>query len=131
MANASQEPGHHVNKEVQTYRTIGKASSQVYEALGKACTKHTEHLAHFNLKVEHEPCQGAIIPELKFNMAFTHLTLAGLKQLEPIWFVVDSIMGESRASECPQEIPELDKLTGSLKVSVRRVYSVFLFLSLY
>ena len=103
------------HEEIQVSQSIGKASRQVYEALGKACTKHTEHLAHFNLKVEVEPCQGAIIPEMKFKMAFTHLTLAGLSQGEPVWFVVDSIMEGSEKMERLRTIPKIDHLTESLK----------------
>ena len=103
------------HKEIQVCQSIGKASRQVYEALGKACTKHTEHLAHFNLKVEHEPSQGTIIPEMKFKMAFTHLTLTGLSQGDPVWFVVDSITEGSEKTELLKAIPKIDHLTASLK----------------
>ena len=112
---AIREPVRYTHKEIQVCRTIRKASQQVYEALGKACTKHTEHMAHFNPKVEHKPCQGAIIPELKFNMAFTHLTLTGLSQGEPVWFVVDSITEGSERTEHLKTIPKIDQLTASLK----------------
>lgn len=109
------EPVRYTHKDIQICRMIRKASQQVYEALGRACTKHTEHMAHFNLKVEHEPCQGAIIPELKFKMAFTHLTLTGLSQGEPVWFVVDSITEGSDKTEHLRTIPKIDQLTASLK----------------
>lgn len=112
---AFREPARYTHKEIEICRTIGKASRQIYEALGKACTKHTEHLAHFNLKVEHEPCQGGMIPELKFKMAFTHLTLAGMSQGEPVWFVVDSITEGLDTTERLKGVPEVDKLTASLK----------------
>lgn len=114
-AGVSKGSARHDTKEVQICRTIGKASGQVYKALGKACTKHSEHLAHFNLKVEHEPCRGTMVPELKFNMAFTHLTLAGLCQVEPVWFVVDSIIGDAEMAGHTKDVPKLDQLTGSLK----------------
>ncbi|KAL8782762.1 MAG: hypothetical protein Q9195_009577 [Heterodermia aff. obscurata] len=114
-ADVSRGPARHITKEVHICRTIGKASGQVYKALGKACTKHSEHLAHFNLKVEHEPCRGTTVPELKFNMAFTHLTLAGLCQVEPVWFVVDSIIEDAETTNPPKDVPKLDQLTGSLK----------------
>ena len=111
----SNGPALHVTKEVQICRTIGKASNQVYKALGKACSKHSEHSAHFNLKVEHEPCQGTMFPELKFNMAFTHLIVAGLRQVEPVWFVVDSIIEDAEMTGHLKDVEELDQLTRSLK----------------
>ena len=111
----SQKTTRYTHKEIQVCRIIGKASRQVYEALGKACTKHTEHLAHLNLKVEHEPCQGAIISELKFQMAFTHLTLSGLSQGEPVWIVVDSITEGAEKTEHLKTIPKIDQMTASLK----------------
>ena len=114
-AEVSRGSARHVTKEVQICRTIGKASGQVYHALGKACTKHSEHLAHFNLKVEHKPCRGTTVPELKFNMALTHLTLAGLCQVEPVWFVVDSIIEGAETTDHTKDVPKLDQLTGSLK----------------
>ena len=109
------EPVRYTYKEIQVYRTIRKASQQVYKALGKACTKHTEHLAHFNPKVEHEPCQGAEIAEMKFKMAFTHLTLTGLSQVEPVWFVVDSLSEGSEITGRFKRAPKIDQLTASLK----------------
>ena len=56
-----------------------------------------------------------MVPELKFNMAFTHLTLAGLRQVEPIWFVVDSIIEDEEMDDRTKDVPKLDILTGSLK----------------
>ena len=56
-----------------------------------------------------------MVPELKFNMAFTHLTLAGLCQVEPVWFVVDSIIEDEEMTDHTKDVPELDQLTGSLK----------------
>ncbi|KAL6720531.1 hypothetical protein ACLMJK_002455 [Lecanora helva] len=83
------------NQEVERYGVIGKASQQVYEALGKACTKHTEHQAQFCVEVEqaiiHQD-QGA---RVRFNMGYTHLHLAGAAdQNDLTWFVVDSTSGD-------------------------------------
>ena len=108
-------PARQIHKEVQLWQTIRKTSGQVYNALGRACTKHTEHLAHFDLRVEHGPGRNASIPELKFKMAFTHLTLAGISQREPVWFVVDSIFEKSGDSDCHENVPPIEQLTGSLK----------------
>ena len=75
---------------------IGQASRQVYEALGKACTKHTEHQAHFCVEVEQANITGDHSAQVKFNMAYTHLPLAGsADQSDLIWFVVDSTSGNA------------------------------------
>ena len=86
------DPGN--QKAIEKYQIIGKASRQVYEALGKACTKHTEHLAHFRVEVEQAVVERFAAPQVKFSMAFTHLTLAGASGMgDPIWFIVDSTVG--------------------------------------
>ncbi len=80
--------------EIEKYQTIGQASCQVYEALGKACTKHTEHQAHFCVEVEQELMHGVNGSQLKFKLAFTHLNLVGSAQQDDLlWFVVNSIIG--------------------------------------
>ena len=81
--------------EVEKYKVIGRASKQVYEALGNACTKHTEHQAHFCVEVEQAIIQGESGAQVKFNMAYTHLQLAGNlhDDSELMWFVVDSTSG--------------------------------------
>lgn len=87
--------------EVEKYKVIGQASRQVYEALGKACTKHTEHQAHFCVEVEQAIMNGRHGAQVRFSMAFTHLTLAGATdQGELIWFVVDSSTGDAMGLAC-------------------------------
>ncbi|MCJ1426288.1 hypothetical protein MMC29_004191 [Sticta canariensis] len=76
---------------IETYQTIGKASRQVYEALSRACTKHAEHLAHFRIDIEYKSRNELAVSQIKFNMAFTHITFSGnMNSAYPIWFVVDS-----------------------------------------
>lgn len=83
-------------KEVEKYQIIGQASRQVYDALGEACTKHTEHQAHFCVEVEQATITGDHSAQVRFNMAYTHLTLAGsADQGDLIWFVVDSMSGDA------------------------------------
>ena len=48
MSNVSR----HIRDDIRKYQTIGEASGLVYEALGKACNKHTEHIAHFRVEAE-------------------------------------------------------------------------------
>jgi hypothetical protein len=61
--------------DIQKYRIIGKAFCQVYESLRKACTKHTNHMTHFGVKVEHVILGGESSLQVKFDMAFAHRVL--------------------------------------------------------
>ena len=83
-------------QEVERYQIIGQASRHVYEALGRACTKHTEHQAHFCVEVEQAKITGNHGAQVKFSMAYTHMTLAGsADQNDLVWFVVDSTSGDA------------------------------------
>ena len=78
-------------QEVERYQIIGQASRQVYEALGRACPKHTEHQAHFCVEVEQAKITDDRNAQIKFSMAYTQTTLAGsTDQSDLIWFAVDS-----------------------------------------
>ena len=80
--------------EIQRYQTIGQASCQVYEALSKACTKHTEHQALFRVKVEQELVHGVYGSRFKFDMAFTSpKSSSSTQQDDLLWFVINSIVG--------------------------------------
>ena len=110
------EPSRDTRNDIQKYRTIREASRQVYEALSTACNKHTEHLAHFRVQVEEITFNGGSAPQVKFNIAFTHMTLAGATGSgEPIWFVVDSTINEQTTTSCGDHIPSLDELGKTLK----------------
>lgn len=101
---------------IETYQTIGKASQQVYEALSRACTKHAEHLAHFRIDIEYKSRNELAVSQIKFNMAFTHITFSGtMNSAYPIWFVVDSAQdGITTGNKC-QRTACLDGLETSLE----------------
>lgn len=81
---------------MERYQIIGQASRQIYEALRRACTKHTEHQAHLCVEVEQANITGDHSAQVKFNMAYTHMNLAGsADQSDLIWFVVDSTSGDA------------------------------------
>ena len=102
--------------DVWRYQTIRKASQQVYEALGKACNKHTEHMAHFRMEVEQFVSNGQIAPQVKFSLAFTHMTLAGsTSSIDPIWFQVESTLGDETGRPSGGKAPNLDEHGKTLK----------------
>ena len=78
-------------QEVERYQIIGQASRQIYEALGRACTRHAEHQAHFCVEVEQAKITDDRNAQIKFSMAYTQMTLADSDdQSDLIWFAVDS-----------------------------------------
>ena len=102
--------------DIQKYQVIGKASCQVYEALRKACTKHSEHMAHFRTEVEHAVLDEKSSLQIKFEMAYTHRVRIDVPYLEdPIWFLVDSIISEHIDTCTSKETACMDELKKSLK----------------
>ncbi|CAF9930721.1 hypothetical protein IMSHALPRED_008261 [Imshaugia aleurites] len=104
-------------EEVERYQVIRQASRQVYEALGRACTKHTEHQAHFCVEVEQSKTTGNHEAQVKFSMAYTHTTLAGsTDQSDLIWFAVDSTSGDAgRPGNSDATVDHHDSFSQSLK----------------
>ena len=102
---------------MERYQIIGQASREVYEALGRACTKHTEHQAHFCVEVEQANIIGDHSAQVKFSMAYTHMTLASsADQSDLIWFVVDSMSGNAMGpGNSDIKINHHDSLSQSLK----------------
>ena len=104
-------------QEVERYQIIGQASRQVYEALGRACTKHTEHQAHFCVEVDQAKITDDDSVQIKFSMAYTHMTLAGsADQSDLIWFAVNSMKGDAvEPGNSAHSIGQNDDLNSSLK----------------
>ena len=102
----TRKPSAHVTPvELQRYQTIGQASCQVYEALSKACTKHTEHQVHFCVEVEQELVHGICGSCFKFNMAFTSpMSSSSPQQDDLLWFVVNSIVGDDDTDPSIEDI---------------------------
>ena len=104
------------NGDIEKFRDIQEASRQVYDALGNACTKHTEHFAHFCIEAKHASSCETSAPQVKFSMALTHLTLTGsATQGDPLWFVIESIIGNAAASGGGDLGPRLCNFAESLK----------------
>jgi len=102
-------------QEVERYKVIRQASQQVYESLGKACTKHKEHQAHFCVEAKQVENGGEDCFQIRFNMAYTQRPGAP-NQSELIWFVVDSTSGyiEKQGSSVLNTLSK-DSIENSLK----------------
>lgn len=97
-SRAISRPTQTAHIDLRRYDIIRKAAQQVYEALSSACTKHTEHLAHFRVEVEEVIPKNDAPPKVKFNLGFTHVTLAGTNSSgDSMWFVVDAAINDQTA----------------------------------
>ena len=94
-----------IQKEITRLKAVGEASEKVYEALGRACTKHSEHLAHFCVNPVSESTESIKNTQFKFNIAFTRLPL--IAEIEhnsrsgdsiPLWFMIDTVMDQGPKS---------------------------------
>lgn len=114
-------PGHQqirqTHQEVERYKVIGQASRQVYEKLDKACTKHTEHQADFCVQFNQAIINEDHGVQVKFDMAYTHLTLtSSADQCDLIWFVVNSANGDFIKAGCSSATTDFqDAVMHSLK----------------
>lgn len=82
-------------REITSLRAIQRASEQVYNALGKACTVHTTHSAQLCLEAKHVTSSQT---QIRFDMAFNHLALSGSAMSgDPIWLAIESISNDPLA----------------------------------
>lgn len=92
------------------------AAQQLYDALGRACTKHTVHTAHFNLHVEaREASDGDNCSAIKFQLALRQTSLVGHHQGDASWLIINSILQDSSASTALEPSAQLDHLGMCLK----------------
>ena len=85
------------SKEMAKFALIKTAARNLYEALGTACTKHTEHQAHFSL----QPVWQGLEPHIRFSIAFRHFTINHLSGDRPMWFQVESVVTGSITKAVP------------------------------
>ena len=100
--------------DLRSYAIIRKAARALHEALSSACTKHTEHLAHFRVEIEEVMIKNDTCPKVKFSLGFTHLTLAKAdRSHDSLWFIVDTAINEHTATpvdEVKSKDHELDEI---------------------
>ena len=116
-----------VYKEVERCELIGKASQQLYSALGNACTKHSLHQAHCCVEVRQTLNDEENGSQFKFDIAFTHLSLAGsADKSDLLWFVVKSTIGGALVQGDRNALEVVDgKLTQTLKRQIEQNPTVF------
>lgn len=88
---ATSRPSSSTRGRVARYAAVKTAATDLYQALGLACTKHTAHQAHLSLK----PTYGDL-SQIKFTIAFRQtIPLAESRKLcndtnSPMWLTVES-----------------------------------------
>ena len=86
------------------FRIVQMAASQLYEALGAACTKHSEHQAQVSL----EPAYEKSRPQVRFRIAFRQRASSTLDQSGSSFFTVESsVTGSIVASDSNGTIQNL------------------------
>lgn len=92
-ANPVQRTTKRQDKDIEKLRLIHRASILLYQALGSACTKHTEHQAHFCLQPS---LKEDLHPQVRFSIAFNNLTFGNTSGLaDLLWFDVDTSIKEA------------------------------------
>lgn len=93
----SNQPPKIQDKGISKYTTVREASAKVYQALARACTKHSEHLALFCFNPLWDTHDENSSLQVKFRIAITRVPLAATAstqvsdQAEPIWFIIDTV----------------------------------------
>jgi hypothetical protein len=96
---------------MEKFALVKTAARNLYEALGTACTKHTEHQAHFSL----QPVWQGQDPHVRFSIAFRHLTVNHLSGDRPMWFQVESVVTGSIHKALPNATQHATPTLQSLK----------------
>lgn len=108
-----QRPTTRQDKDIEKLRLIQRASILLYQALGSACTKHTEHQAHFCLQPSLKEDSN---PQVRFSIAFSNLTMGNTTGLgDLLWFDVDTSIKEALTADAAQICNVLAKVSSSLK----------------
>ena len=133
QVHKAQAQSQKLGRDVEKFRTIQKASRKVYEALGRSCTKHVEHVTHFCLDAVSTGDEAT--SRIQFRVAFANLAVDGEGAS---FFLIESILNECpqlrantlsfidsmqrKVSECPPYARPQDKeKTLKLLKSVKRV----------
>ncbi len=100
-------------KEIERFARINQTAENLYQALGQACTKHTDHQAHLSLETVHSNAA-----QIRFTIAFSRLSLGNAVELgntttKSAWLTVESSI--SGRLEATTDASSLAKTQLSLK----------------
>jgi len=109
----SDKPSFSTQKSVAQIAKIKDAADNLYQALGYACTKHTEHQAHLSLQ---PTCSNSY--QVQFTLAFRHRSLqptadGSSNRPHLTWLTVESSVSGTIQSTDDTEV--LNQLRNSMK----------------
>lgn len=94
---------------------VKTAARNLYEALGAACTKHTEHQVHFSLQPSYTGC-SPYPTQVRFTLAFRRVAMTRDDCCnEPMWLTVESIVTGTVQKASSAEDKALSDLSTSSK----------------
>lgn len=117
-ANPVQRTTNRQDKDIEKLRLIHRASILLYQALGSACTKHTEHQAHFCLQPS---LKEDLHPQVRFSIAFNNLTLGNTSGLaDLLWFDVDTSIKEALTVDTRADAAQICNVLAQVSSSLKR-----------
>lgn len=89
-------PSAQARQVIQQFALVQTASQNLYEALRTACTKHTQHQAHFSL----QPIPMPRAHQVRFSVGFRQVVAPASGSKQTVWFTVESSVTPT-ADVCP------------------------------
>jgi hypothetical protein len=81
-------PSGQARKAIEQFALVQTASQNLYDALTSACTKHTQHQAHFSL----QPIPVPRAHQVRFNVSFRQVVAPAHGSKQTVWFTVESVV---------------------------------------
>lgn len=81
-------PSGQARQAIEQFALVQTASQNLYDALTSACTKHTQHQAHFSL----QPIPVPRAHQVRFNVSFRQVVAPAHGSKQTVWFTVESVV---------------------------------------
>ena len=104
-------------RDIEKVRSVQRASREIHEALGRSCSKHSEHRTHFCLEAK---TRGSVEhPQIQFRVAFSRATVRGTRDpCDPVFFIIESFVhhdtGTTIQESQSRPLPVVSKLKRAL-----------------
>jgi hypothetical protein len=100
------------SKKISQFAQVKEVAENLYNALGSACTKHTEHQAHFSV----QPGWSSPKAHISFRIAFRQPILSRvLCQEQLIWIIVESSVTRGPSNASSTKVEALTELNEALR----------------
>ena len=104
--------GTSLSKKVARFALVKKVAENLYSALSSACTKHTEHQAHFCV----QPGWNSPRAQLSFRIAFRKpSSITAVVQEQLTWITINSSFAPKLSIPSPKSVQALTELNHALR----------------